>query len=77
MVRVFDLPKQYYATEGLSSYSIAYTGALAASIGGLINLIPAIKDKSTKCVLVDLGLIVGGMCAATIFLKKANIIKGY
>jgi len=47
------LPMEYYTKEGLSTYSVAYTGALAAAVGGLVNIIPSIRDKSMKCVMVD------------------------
>ena len=77
MASMLDLPMQYYRQEGLSTYSIAYTGALAATIGGLVNIVPAIRDKSMKCILVDVGLIAGGLFAATTFLQKAGVLEGY
>jgi hypothetical protein len=71
------LPMQYYETEGLSTYSIAYTGALAAMVGGVVNIIPSFRDGSMKCVVADVALIGVGMYAATTFLKKAGILEGY
>lgn len=72
-----SLPMEYYAKEGLTTYSIAYTGALAAVAGGLINVVPSIMDKSMKCVLVDVGMVVGGLYAANVFLQKSGVISGY
>jgi len=72
-----ELPMKYYKAEGLSTYSIAYTGALAAMLGGVINIIPSIRDKSMKCVVADVALIGAGMYGATVFLKKAGVLEGY
>ncbi len=72
-----SLPMKYYETEGLSTYSVAYTGALAAMVGGLVNIIPSIRDKSMKCVVADVALIGVGMYSATVFLKKAGVLEGY
>tara|TARA_R110000824_G_scaffold52316_2_gene145154 strand:- start:578 stop:808 length:231 start_codon:yes stop_codon:yes gene_type:complete len=72
-----EMPIAYYKKEGISTYSIAYTGALAAVVGGLVNIVPAIKSGSTKCILADVGMVAGGLVAATIFLSKAGIIGGY
>ena len=68
---------QYYEAEGLTTYSIAYTGALAAVIGGLVNIIPSFRDGSMKCVFADVALIGVGLYATTTFLKKAGILEGY
>jgi len=72
-----ELPMKYYKNEGLSTYSIAYTGALAAVVGGLVNVVPSIMDKSMKCVIVDVGMIAGGLYAANVFLQKAGVLSGY
>tara|TARA_R110002020_G_scaffold205536_2_gene410192 strand:- start:3729 stop:3959 length:231 start_codon:yes stop_codon:yes gene_type:complete len=72
-----NMPIEYYKKEGLSTYSIAYTGALAAVIGGLTNVIPAFRSGSMKCVMVDVGMIAGGLFAATVFLSKAGIMGEY
>jgi hypothetical protein len=77
MIDVFGLPIKYYKQEGFSTYSIAYSGALAATIGGLVNIVPSLMDKSTKCVIVDVGMIVGGLYAANVLLQKADIVSGY
>ncbi len=76
-MNVFRLPMEYYEKEGLTTYSIAYTGALFAMVGGLVNIIPSLRDKSTKCVMADVGLIAVGLYATTTFLKKAGILEGY
>jgi hypothetical protein len=72
-----EMPIAYYKKEGISTYSIAYTGALVAVIGGLVNVIPAFRSGSMKCVLIDVGMIVGGLVAANVFLSKAGIVGGY
>ena len=72
-----SMPIEYYKKEGFSTYSIAYTGALAAVIGGLANVIPAFRSGSMKCVLIDVGMVAGGLVAATGFLSKAGVIGGY
>jgi hypothetical protein len=71
------LPMKYYNKEGITTYSIAYTGALAAVVGGLVNIVPSVMDKSMKCVIVDVGMIAGGLYAATVFLKKSGVLTGY
>jgi hypothetical protein len=71
------LPMKYYNKEGITTYSIAYTGALAAVVGGLVNIVPSVMDKSMKCVIVDVGMIAGGLYAATVFLQKSGVLTGY
>ena len=71
------LPMKYYNKEGITTYSIAYTGALAAVVGGLVNIVPSVMDKSMKCVIVDVGMIAGGLYAATVFLQKSGALTGY
>jgi|TARA_R110002020_G_scaffold2825_4_gene13178 hypothetical protein len=72
-----EMPIAYYKKEGISSYSIAYTGALAAVVGGLVNIVPAFRSGSMKCVLVDVGMVAGGLFAATVFLSKAGLMGDY
>ena len=76
-MNMLKLPMEYYQKEGLTTYSIAYTGALASIIGGLVNIIPSIRDKSMKCVVADVALIGVGLYATTTFLKKAGVLEGY
>jgi len=76
-MNMLKLPLEYYQKEGLTTYSIAYTGALASIIGGLVNIIPSIRDKSMKCVVADIALIGVGLYTTTTFLKKAGVLEGY
>ena len=77
------LPVKYYQTEGLSTSSIAYTGALLAAIGGIINMPNAMKRSEShrpilqQTMFVDVCLIMGGFYAANIFLKNAGIFESY
>ena len=77
------LPVKYYQTEGISTSSIAYTGALLAAIGGIINMPNAMKRSESsrpfiqKTTTVNICLIAGGFYAANIFLKNAGIFESY
>ena len=72
-----SLPAEYYKKEGLSTYSLAYTGALIALVGGVANIVPAAMDKSMKCVMADVALIAVGLYGTNVFLKKAGVLEGY
>ena len=76
-MNMLELPMEYYRKEGLTTYSIAYTGALVAMLGGLVNIIPSIRDESIKCVVADVALVGVGLYAANTFLKKAGVLEGY
>ncbi len=78
------LPVKYYQTEGISTSSIAYTGALLAALGGIINMPNAMKRYEggrpiiQRTTTVNACLILGGFYAANIFLKNAGIFEeGY
>jgi len=83
MLDVFGLPIKYYKKEGLSTSSIAYTGALLAALGGIINMPNSIQRSEgyrpihQKTSTVNACLIFGGFYAANIFLRNAGLLTSY
>ena len=83
MFDVFGLPIKYYKKEGLSTSSIAYTGALLAALGGIINMPNSIQRSEgyrpihQRTSTVNVCLILGGFYAANIFLRNAGLLTKY